>query len=776
VFSEVNYHPHLDDYVGNMWAFAISLYQPSMWPILVLFSAIGILLYPLIIGFAVCQAWLIKRIMIGIIEAEDVPLKSLAYYRYWLNSRVCAIVYWAVGISKGGSGGPLMPFILNFMGSNVARNVVIFGEVEPGCAELLNLGEGVYINAGAWVQTSTLEHRVLKLRPVTIQKDCYVGEISLVAAGSVLAERTILHPGTILPHACVSQPNSIWHGSPAEQIFGTSKLVQAIHELHQQPPNTGWSTWCVYLRQLFMGVLLSTVNTPTAIMSVFLAAPLGFITLPVFGMYPDLMPITWALLVAWPLVVCKILNTLISVWLGRMAVHCICAPTPQDEVVKMGSWAHIAALYSHTRNVAFFKNVLTRGWKETLTIGSVLNCVYGFKIGKGTEIDEGYYFSEKSISIGENSMINGGGQIGFPIIANGYLMTSSACVADKVVTGNMQCIPNGSTLSSGSLLGMQTSSPVNEVVPCDTVIFGSPAVVMPPTPTSAADLSLTYEPPWNMKLLRHFTEVIKVTLAPTLFYVVGTLSLYIGVWTAMQPGIRNVTSGVFAMWPSLATMLVTTTLSGVFLLFVTTVGLKWLIAGRYREQIVPLYSIRMFALSVTYEMELLFDEFFMKPLDGTPVVNSCFRALGAAIGKNCVLIKSKIHEADLATIGDDCVIFKATLATHLFENRMLNLGPIVMEQGCLLGEKSVIQKNCHLGARTTLGPGTLLVQNESTIDDATFIGHMAEPVVLNKDMTIVPDDRLRRQRPSTQTSCSKLGTLHQGPGESSLVAVSSPFA
>merc|ERR1711959_320240 len=147
------------------------------------------LLFPLFLAIALLEAILVKKLCIGKIQPEDIPLNSVAYYRWWLNKGICSVAALA-------GPGRLLPFVLNCMGANVAHDITIFGEIEAGCAELLEIGEGAYISAGATLQCTRLQGRVLKMRHVTAKKGTYIGEASLVSAGSEVGEGTILHPGT----------------------------------------------------------------------------------------------------------------------------------------------------------------------------------------------------------------------------------------------------------------------------------------------------------------------------------------------------------------------------------------------------------------------------------------------------------------------------------------------------------------------------------------------------------------------------------------------------
>jgi hypothetical protein len=122
----------------------------------------------------------------------------------------------------------------------------------------------------------------------------------------------------------------------------------------------------------------------------------------------------------------------------------------------------------------------------------------------------------------------------------------------------------------------------------------------------------------------------------------------------------------------------------------------------------------------------------MAPFDGTPLCSWTFRLLGATIGSNNVMIGAKLYEADLVEIGDNCVLKGSIFSTHVFEDRLLKFGNIAVGDGCKI--QGVIQRNCTLADNTTLGVGSLMVQNESTAPNSVYIGHMAFPVELQAEV------------------------------------------
>jgi non-ribosomal peptide synthetase-like protein len=703
-----------------LWTRFLAVPTGDMIMTVVVLGAVLPLLFPLFLAIALLEAILVKKLCIGKIQPEDIPLHSVAYYRWWLNKGICSVAALA-------GPGPLLPFVLNCMGANVAYDVAIFGEIEAGCAELLEIGEGAYISATATLQCTRLQGRVLKMRHVTAKKGTYIGEASLVSAGSEVGEGTILHPGTALHQDCITAPNSVWHGSPGMPMepeeIQKSKLVPAIRQLQQKDTNAGWCTWGFFVKMFFLEWFVGMVNIPSIVFAVGSTALFSVV-------FVYLPPVLVTLMLAWPVAVVAMLFTLMSMAFDRAVMGLIC-PTPQNTTVELGSLSHMVCLHSQARAKSFFSGIATKGFTETLAVPYVLNYVLGFNIGQGTEVDDCDYFTEKSITIGEKCMINGGGNLGFPIVSNGYLMTTQARMGNKAFTGNMQVICNGSVLESGSLLGMSTCSPPNEVVPEDTIIFGSPPAVMPPrNEPSDVDLSLTFEPAWEMKLLRGCTEVVKVTMMPTLLVATGIFCLYLGVWTILSTGL-SVTASTFDGFLAVLLFQFIVSFTGAIILFGSSVALKWIIIGRYIEETIPLYSWRQFMISVGYEAERHFMN-YRGMFKGTSMENVCHRLMGTKIGQNVVMLGATIHDADLGDIGDNCVLYDCVLATHLFEDRMLKMGPIKMEQGCFLAPKSVVQKNCHLGSRTTIGPSSLLMQNESTLDDSVFIGNVGFPIVVKK--------------------------------------------
>jgi non-ribosomal peptide synthetase-like protein len=151
------------------------------------------------------------------------------------------------------------------------------------------------------------------------------------------------------------------------------------------------------------------------------------------------------------------------------------------------------------------------------------------------------------------------------------------------------------------------------------------------------------------------------------------------------------------------------------------VALKWLVIGKYRPRVAPLWSLFVWRSElVTSTYETLMSPMMLEPLHGTPYINMFLRLLGARIGRRVFTDTTDITEFDLVSVGDDVALnSECGLQTHLFEDRVMKLGAIevgdrasigtisivlydaVMEPGARLGELSVVMKGERLPADTS---------------------------------------------------------------------------
>jgi non-ribosomal peptide synthetase-like protein len=142
---------------------------------------------------------------------------------------------------------------------------------------------------------------------------------------------------------------------------------------------------------------------------------------------------------------------------------------------------------------------------------------------------------------------------------------------------------------------------------------------------------------------------------------------------------------------------------------------KWIVVGRYRPFVRPLWSAFVWRLEF---VNALF-EFFATPLallalQGTPLLPWYFRLLGARIGRRVYMHTTGLLEWDLVEVGhraalnNDCV-----LQTHLFEDRVLKGSRLYIGADCSVGAGSVLLYDSKMEDGARLNALSLLMKGET---------------------------------------------------------------
>src|SRR5206468_9213588 len=114
-------------------------------------------------------------------------------------------------------GTPLYVLYLRALGAKIGPGVVIFSRRVPVCTDLLTIGAGTVIRKEAIFQCSRAQAGRLETGPVTLGRDVFVGERSVLdintsmGDGAQLGHASGLHSGQAVP------AGERWHGSPAQR-------------------------------------------------------------------------------------------------------------------------------------------------------------------------------------------------------------------------------------------------------------------------------------------------------------------------------------------------------------------------------------------------------------------------------------------------------------------------------------------------------------------------------------------------------------------------------
>jgi non-ribosomal peptide synthetase-like protein len=87
--------------------------------------------------------------------------------------------------------------------------------------------------------------------------------------------------------------------------------------------------------------------------------------------------------------------------------------------------------------------------------------------------------------------------------------------------------------------------------------------------------------------------------------------------------------------------------------------------------------------------------------------------MGARVGSDVWCETLAITEFDLVDLHDGCVVNRlAHVQTHLFQDRLLRIGPTTLEAGSTLGPSSAVLPDTRLGAGCSVGGRSVVLRGE----------------------------------------------------------------
>jgi non-ribosomal peptide synthetase-like protein len=270
--------------------------------------------------------------------------------------------------------------------------------------------------------------------------------------------------------------------------------------------------------------------------------------------------------------------------------------------------------------------------------------------------------------------------------------------------GNGALIPLATSIGANSLIGVYSVPPTQKVDP-RTSWLGSPAIFLPRRQESQHfEEELTYRPSKHLIAWRLFVEFFRVTFPATLLMLtaLGDVMVTFRLATMLSPFM------LLALMP-----LLYAALGGTVTLVV--VLLKWLIIGRYRPRVEPLWGLfvrRSELITGLYEAVAV--PWLLGFLTGTPWIAPLLRLFGAKIGRRVWLDTTYLTEFDLVQVGDDAAIGETTsLQTHLFEDRVMKMAPVKIGAASSVGVRSVVLYDAEVGANASLDALSLVMKGET---------------------------------------------------------------
>ncbi|MEV6384081.1 Pls/PosA family non-ribosomal peptide synthetase [Streptomyces sp. NPDC051773] len=553
----------------------------------------------------------------------------------------------------------------------------------PPVTGMLKLGRGAAVESevdlsGYWIDGDRLE-----IGPVKVGAGAVVGTRSMLLPGARVGKRAEVAPGS----AVVGQvpTGQRWAGAPAV------KLGKAKRNWPKERPRRGL-IWRTSYGVTGFGLTALPVLAGVAalvVLSLFVDPDAG-LGGALRGAALGLVPATLAFGAAYALLLLVAVR-LLSLGL-REGTH------PTHSRVGWQAWT-VTQLMDRSRETLFplYAGLVTPVWLRLL----------GMRIGRGAEVSTVLALPSLT-TVGDGAFLADDTLTAPYELGGGWMRIGRAEIGRRAFLGNSGMTAPGRSVPDGGLVGVLSATPKKAKK-------GSSYLGLPPVrlPRAAADgdQSLTYEPPARLLWARALVELCRIV---PVFCSAGLALLTVAALSAL---------GGWA-WPAGGVVLLA---AGVLAGLVSVVA-KWLLVGRHRTGEHPLWSgfVWRNELADTF-VEVLAVPWLAGAVPGTPVLTVWLRGLGARIGKGVWVESYWLPETDLVTLGDGATVNRGcVLQTHLFHDRILRTDTVELREGATLGPGGIVLPGSVVGARTTLGPASLVMAAESVPDDTRWLGNPIE--------------------------------------------------
>lgn len=629
---------------------------------------------------------LFKWVVLGRIRPGKYKLWGSYYFRFWIVDKVtaiCPVIYF--------TGTSIMNWFLRLMGAKIGDNCYI-NTSAISAYDLLKLGRNVSVCTDTTMRGYTIEDGWLKIGSIELEDDTFVGTRCCLAINSKMNVNSSIDDLTLVPENTEIPANENWGGSPPHKIDDNTKK-ESIRLW--SPKFTLLSSICVFIIPLvtmvafFPGMLaVAHINYISSIWN------FAWITL--------FIGVSFVLLLTLIIAFFKWL-LLGNIKEGRYKVNSFFYYKKWffDQLMKL-SLQVIGTLYTTLYLQKWFK-------------------LLGVKMGKRVEISTVEFISPDLLVTGDECFLADSVSVGASYVRNGYIEIAKTYIGNRTFVGNSAVLSNGDRLGDDVLVGVLSKMKAEDLPAKDgTNWFGSPAVFLPRRDVNH-DFSLdrTYKPSKKLFCYRYFIEFFRVVLPSTFFILMAGIITDAASYLQIENDL-----GEMILWFPL--LYIGASILGILFMAL----LKWLIVGKYIPQNKPLWSgfvWRSELITGLYENFLVL--FCLNILTGTPFIKYPLRLLGCKIGKRACLFTTQITEFDLIHVGDYTALNdNCTMQTHLFEDRVMKMSYVTLEENCSVGGKAVVLYDSKMEKNVILEPLSVLMKNETLTADNRFIGAPAKRI------------------------------------------------
>ncbi|MFG1919037.1 Pls/PosA family non-ribosomal peptide synthetase [Micromonospora sp. NPDC048898] len=618
------------------------------------------------------------RLLLRGVRPGSYPRGGGVHLRLWAAERLAELTG-----ATSVAGASWMITYARALGASIAPDVDLHSA--PPVTGLLKLGRGAAIEpevdlAGHWVDGDLV----------------HVGRVR-VGAGARVGSRSTLMPGArVGKGARIAAGSTVTGAVPANQRWAGSPAAPAAKDPAEWPGQRPVRT---RLRSRGWPIAYSLTAQLLGLLPVVAALP----ALTLLGWTFAVRPTVGAVLAAVAVATVAYLVGYTLLVLGAVRALSIGLRAGYHQVQGRVAWQvwTTERLMGMARVGLFplYASLFTPVWLRLL----------GARVGRGVEASTVLALPAMT-TVADGAFLADDTMVATYELSHGWLRVAPARIGKQAFLGNSGMAAPGRSVPKRGLVGVLSSAPFKAKK-------GSSWLGAPPMPlrrtVEAADTSRTFDPPLRLKLARAAIElcrIVPVMCAGAL--AVGVLAVLAIVWRAGGWWAAALAAGPVLLGAAITAAALAT-------------AAKWLLVGRFRVAERALWTSFVWRneLADTF-VEVLAAPWLVRFATGTPLLSAWLRTLGAKIGRGVWLETYWLPEYDLVRLGDGATVNRGCVVqTHLFHDRVMSMDEVTLGAGAALGPHGIVLPGASIGARTTVGPGSLVTRGDAVPCDSRWLGN-----------------------------------------------------
>ncbi|MFJ9782270.1 Pls/PosA family non-ribosomal peptide synthetase [Amycolatopsis sp. NPDC101161] len=621
------------------------------------------------------------RVLLSGVRPGTYPRGGSVHLRLWTAEKLAEF-----SGADSVAGASWMTTYAKALGARIGKDVDLHSP--PPVTGFLKLGRGAAIEPEVDLTGHWVDGDVVHIGKVRVGAEARIGARSTLFPGVRIGKGAEIAAGSTVRGAVPAGQR--WAGSPAARVAKDER--DALKWPSSRPPRSHFWAAVYGATSLALGFLPGVAAL----------AGVGVLGYAIAGAPTLLDAFTRALVFVPAATAAYFLAYMLLVLVGVrcLSIGMVEGYHPVHGRVAWQVWA-TERLMNMAREGLFplYASLFTPVWLRLLgaKVGRNVEASTVLALPKMTKVDSGAFLADDTM-------------VATYELGHGWLHVAPARIGKQAFLGNSGMTAPGRSVPKRGLVGVLSSTPLKAKK-------GSSYLGMPPLPVrraiGEADTSRTYTPALHFKAARALVELCRII--PVMCGVALTVSVAFGLlWaaTAFGFGVALLLAG-----PAL--------LAAGIVAALTATAMKWLLVGKFREIDHPLWSSFVWRneLADTF-VEALAVPWLIGSVGGTPLLTAWLRTMGVKIGRGVWLETYWLPEADLVSLGDGATINRGCVVqTHLFHDRIMSMSRVALGEGATLGPHGIVLPGAGIGARTTVGPGSLVTRGDEVPADTRWLGN-----------------------------------------------------